>query len=99
MKKQHNYKYNKKYKKLGIFNRGNKTAQSRRYRKKYPQKVKAHRICEYARLKKILILPNKCQLCKSQTKVEGHHRNYKQPLKVIWVCWKCHNKIHKKIRH
>ena len=35
-----------------------------------------------------------CKICGIK-KVEGHHKNYNKPLKVIWLCKKHHKEIHK----
>lgn len=42
------------------------------------------------------IRPEKCVKCGSDKNIEKHHLDYNQPLKFIWVCKKCHRKIHRK---
>lgn len=32
-----------------------------------------------------------------ETKVEGHHPDYKKPLEVIWMCRQCHSQLHKEM--
>lgn len=44
-----------------------------------------------------IVKPNKCKLCEEQTKLESHHKDYNEALKVIWVCRKCHIMIHKSL--
>jgi hypothetical protein len=42
--------------------------------------------------------PKRCQVCKKVGKVRGpeaHHPDYHKPLDVVWVCRKCHAKIHR----
>ena len=59
-------------------------------------------IYEYALQKGILVKPVKCSLCgdtpisakDGRSLIHGHHEDYKKPLDVIWVCQKCHYKIH-----
>lgn len=34
--------------------------------------------------------PIHCQNCKQLNKLEGHHNDYSKPLKVLWLCKKCH---------
>lgn len=58
-----------------------------------PEKKKAHSIIRNAILtKKIKKLP--CAKCGTATNVEGHHEDYRKPLKVIWLCRKHHREAH-----
>ena len=59
-----------------------------RYRKKYPEKRKAH---NYALYHKQII--NKCELCDSIKTLQFHHTNYEEN-KGFTVCDICHKKIH-----
>lgn len=36
-----------------------------------------------------------CLVCKS-SKSEAHHFNYNEPLNVVWLCHRCHLKLHRK---
>lgn len=61
-------------------------------------KRSAHKAVLYATKKGILIRPKNCTNCyKSDKKIEGHHPNYKEKLKVEWLCTDCHANINKKI--
>jgi len=41
-----------------------------------------------------LIRPEICTDCKNPNKIEGHHNDYNKPLEVIWLCNRCHRKLH-----
>jgi len=34
-----------------------------------------------------------CIFCENEN-AEGHHKNYNEPLNVIWMCKHCHEKFH-----
>jgi len=46
----------------------------------------------------VLNKPDSCSKChqviEDKSKLHAHHFNYKKPLDVMWVCTKCHRKIH-----
>jgi ribosomal protein L37AE/L43A len=74
--------------------RGNRqTAESiRAYREKNPAAYKAHTAVSNAvRDKRLFKEP--CLFCGNE-KVHGHHRDYSKPLDVIWLCAKCHHRLH-----
>ena len=35
-----------------------------------------------------------CLFC-GEAKVHAHHRDYSRPLDVVWLCPKCHHRLHK----
>lgn len=35
-----------------------------------------------------------CFFCKGQERLQAHHHDYSLPLDVIWLCSKCHGKLH-----
>ena len=65
-----------------------------KYRKKYPERAKANFAVNNAvRLGK-MIKPKNCEVCQKKARIEGHHSNYAEQLKIIWVCSQCHKNIH-----
>jgi ribosomal protein L37AE/L43A len=64
----------------------------RAYREKNPQAYKAQTAVSNAvRDKRLFKEP--CLFCGNE-KVHGHHRDYSRPLDVIWLCAKCHHRLH-----
>jgi hypothetical protein len=47
-----------------------------------------------------IIRPNKCDLCGKETNPDGHHPDQlnPDPLKVMWLCRKCHQQLHFELR-
>lgn len=46
-----------------------------------------------------MVRPDKCELCHEKSKTEGHHLDYGQPDKVVWLCDKCHGLAHRPGHH
>lgn len=70
---------------------------NKKYRRNHTKIVKAYRVLCNAissgRIKK----PEVCSVCKNsfeKARIEGHHKDYDCKLDVIWVCRKCHRKLH-----
>lgn len=62
---------------------------------KYRSKAMARNLFNYhVRKGHIKKIPCRC----GNEKVEGHHKDYSKPLKVVWLCRSCHTKIHEKLR-
>jgi len=40
--------------------------------------------------------PNICEICLKNSKITAHHEDYRQPLKVKWLCYECHAILHRK---
>lgn len=62
---------------------------------------RCHGITERA-IKKGILIPEPCELCDAsgimddgRNIVQAHHDNYNEPLKVRWLCQKCHHEWHK----
>jgi len=76
--------------------RGNRQSQEyvREYRKRYPNKYKAHSMVNGAiRSKKLFKEP--CEICGSEHSV-AHHDDYLKPLNVSWLCQAHHVQWHAK---
>lgn len=91
-------KYKKRMKKLGQYNRGDRKAQSARYRELYPDKIRAHTAVFCAIKRGALHKPRNCSTCCSTKHIMGHHDDYRKPLEVKWKCPVCHNKVHISLR-
>ena len=61
-------------------------------KERYPEKIRAREMVHYAVKTGKLIKPDKCKCGK--TPVYAHHKDYNQPLKVVWLCKKCHLDVH-----
>jgi len=62
------------------------------WKAKNPQAYKAHYLVSNAiRDGRLQRLP--CEFCGSE-KVHAHHKDYLKPLDVMWLCPKCHNRLH-----
>ena len=66
-----------------------------RYRKEYPEKVKAHYLANYAAKKNRIGVYDKCAQCGQSKKIEKHHQDYSKPLEVIFLCKQCHCDVHR----
>ena len=66
--------------------------------KKWWEKTLARQKLNYHLKKGIILRPKLCSICFQSEKLDGHHKNYKKPLEVIWCCRKCHLGIHNKNR-
>ena len=65
------------------------------YRRKYPNKYKAHTIVSNAiRDKKLFRKP--CEICETDAKNHAHHDDYLEPLNVRWLCAAHHHQWHAK---
>lgn len=62
-------------------------------------KHKAHLAIANAVRRGKIIKPSECSICKKNNcLIHGHHKDYNEPLDVIWCCKECHDKIHREIK-
>ncbi len=63
------------------------------YRKRFPEKHKAHNLVHKA-IKKGELIRGCCEVCQSTEDIEAHHEDYSKPLEVRWLCDKHHKERH-----
>lgn len=64
--------------------------------------ARVHNITEKAILAGRLVNPGSCEVCSwsgtykdGRTGIQAHHDDYNEPLKVRWLCKRCHHEWHK----
>ncbi len=73
--------------------RENSQKGSRKYKEKYPEKIRAHSAVYTALKQGLLVKPTNCSVCQRPAKLEGHHyKGYDRAhwLDIVWVCKPCH---------
>jgi len=60
-----------------------------------PVKARAHYLVQRALESGQLEKPLHCQCCCSRRLLVGHHPDYAEPLRLIWLCVPCHADFHK----
>ena len=63
--------------------------QAENNRKKHPDKIKAHNKVQCIKIPR----RTKCKYCNNLA-IEKHHPDYTKPKLIVFVCKKCHTKIH-----
>jgi hypothetical protein len=72
---------------------GRTNAAAKRWRENNPVARSAHNALNNAlRAGKVKKLP--CEICGASGRVSGHHKDYLKPLQVIWMCQRCHSRLH-----
>lgn len=59
-----------------------------------PEVVAAHHAVALALTRGTLTKPDTCERCAQPRRLDGHHDDYGQPLKVRWLCRTCHRAVH-----
>ena len=54
----------------------------------------AHDRMRYAVRTGRMTRPDSCPRCDSTTRIVGHHEDYSKPLDVLWMCSRCHSRLH-----
>ena len=94
--KRKEWKLNNKEKILMKQKKGNEKLNKLRkldgeYREKYLAEQKASHFMKKNRIK----LENlKCSICQSEENIIKHHPNYSKPLEIVFLCKRCHSKLH-----
>lgn len=70
----------------------NKTHYCNVYKNKYPEKYKSRRITRNA-IKRGDLIRLPCEVCGIK-KTEAHHKDYKKPFDIQWLCPKHHRELH-----
>lgn len=85
-----------KHRKTSKFKR-NALDRQREYRRKYPERNRAHQLAQYARKKGWIVTRNTCEDCGEKKRLEMAHIDYSRPLDIRWLCTPCHREFDKKI--
>lgn len=62
----------------------------KRFKLANPEKARAHRLVFEAVRAGVLVRPETCSKCAAVCRAQAHHLDYRQPLKVEWLCKRCH---------
>lgn len=71
-----------------------KIAAKKRWRARYPKKLKAQKKLQNAVAWGQIIKPDACEMCNKKGRLEGHHADYDYPFDVEWFCHSCHHFWH-----
>lgn len=69
-------------------------ARVRRYRQQHPDRDAAHRAVARALRSGALRKPEACPGCGQHRPIHAHHEDYREPLRVTWLCARCHRHHH-----
>jgi len=77
--------------------RANVARVSNRWKKKHPDRHKAHNAVSNAVRDGRLTRPKYCENCGEEKRLHGHHDDYSMRLDVMWLCVPCHHARHKEL--
>ena len=66
----------------------------RRQRREQPEQDAAHRAVARALQRGELRRPDRCTACSEVRPLHAHHEDYREPLRVTWLCARCHRHHH-----
>ena len=64
-----------------------------RWRQEHPEAYQAQTAVGNA-LRDGKITKHPCFICGTEKHVHAHHKDYRKPLQVTWLCAKCHHRLH-----
>lgn len=67
---------------------------TQRWRQENPDAYRAQNAVNNA-LRDGRISKEPCAICGSTDGVHAHHKDYARPLDVVWLCARCHHRLHK----
>jgi hypothetical protein len=73
-------------------------AAARRWKRKHPERHRAHEMVRAALTCGVLVRPDRCEGCRRKARVVAHHSDYARPLDVEWLCRACHGRRHVDLR-
>lgn len=78
--------------------RGGVSGSAYRYKQRmmerHPDKVAARKMV-YEAIRQEDLERKPCEECGSTENVQAHHEDYDRPLDVTWLCFDCHQELHK----
>ena len=74
--------------------RARKNEWKKKWKQAHPFITKSRMILTHAVEDGKIIKPDECSKCNSNGKIDGHHPDYSEPLKVMWLCQNCHRTLH-----
>jgi len=66
---------------------------AKKWREENPLGYKAQTAVGYA-IRSGKLTKKDCLFCGAQENIHAHHNDYKRPLDVVWLCAKCHTRMH-----
>jgi hypothetical protein len=68
------------------------------WRDRNPMKVWAHAATRSALRRGLITKPDRCEGCSKPGPLEAHHHDHRDPLRIAWLCRKCHKRLHGALR-